>query len=177
MVQSKTCCICKICSPLHPSLCIARSTDSGDYYFRMSQPLKHSIRLIVNIINEYRSRSWEYGCGNPLRWPCDTLYPQKLVLASLTSGGLSVGIVCLRTEATELHYYPNDDGSALFRNVGDLDATTSCPRTQYCSWWQPWGTLLKLGTFGNPKHVRCCPKSRSRLDTLTRAPTTKRWPY
>jgi hypothetical protein len=32
-----------------------------------------------------------------LRWPRDTLYPQKLALASLTSGGRSVGIVRLRT--------------------------------------------------------------------------------
>jgi hypothetical protein len=39
--------------------------------------------------------------GNPLRWPRDTLYPQKLVLTSPTSGGHSVGIVHLRTEATE----------------------------------------------------------------------------
>jgi hypothetical protein len=37
------------------------------------------------------------GPGDPLRWPRDTLYPQKLALASLTSGGCSVGIVRLRT--------------------------------------------------------------------------------
>jgi hypothetical protein len=41
------------------------------------------------------------GRGDPLRWPRDTLYPQKLALASLTSGGRSlgrsVGIVRLRT--------------------------------------------------------------------------------
>jgi hypothetical protein len=33
------------------------------------------------------------GRGDPLRWPRDTLYPQKLALVSLTSGGRSVGIV------------------------------------------------------------------------------------
>jgi hypothetical protein len=43
----------------------------------------------------------EYSRGNPLRWPRDTLYPQKLALTSPTSGGRSVGIVCLRTKATE----------------------------------------------------------------------------
>jgi hypothetical protein len=37
------------------------------------------------------------GRGDPLRWPRNTLYPQKLALASLTSGGRSVGIVRLRT--------------------------------------------------------------------------------
>jgi hypothetical protein len=42
----------------------------------------------------------EYGRGNPLRWPRDTLYPQKLTLTSPTSGGLSVGIVRLRTKFT-----------------------------------------------------------------------------
>jgi hypothetical protein len=33
------------------------------------------------------------------------LYPQKLALPSLTSGGRSVGIVCSRTKATELLVY------------------------------------------------------------------------
>jgi hypothetical protein len=37
------------------------------------------------------------GRGDPLRWPRDTLYPQKLELASLTSGGRWVGIVRLRS--------------------------------------------------------------------------------
>jgi hypothetical protein len=43
----------------------------------------------------------EYGRGDPLRWPCDTLYQQKLVLTSPTSGGHSVGTVLLWTKATE----------------------------------------------------------------------------
>jgi hypothetical protein len=43
----------------------------------------------------------EYGRGDPLHWPRDTLYPQKLALTSPTSGDRSVGIVCLRTKATE----------------------------------------------------------------------------
>jgi hypothetical protein len=38
------------------------------------------------------------GRGDPLRWPRDTLYPQKLSLTSPTSGGRSVGIVRLRTK-------------------------------------------------------------------------------
>jgi hypothetical protein len=33
-----------------------------------------------------------------------TLYPQKLALISLTSGGDSVGIVCSRTQATEFSF-------------------------------------------------------------------------
>jgi hypothetical protein len=43
----------------------------------------------------------EYGRGNPLRWPRDTLYPQKLSLTLPTCGGRSVGIVRLRTKTTE----------------------------------------------------------------------------
>jgi hypothetical protein len=39
--------------------------------------------------------------GNSLRWPRNTLYPQRLVLTSPTSGGRSVGIVRLWTMATE----------------------------------------------------------------------------
>jgi hypothetical protein len=38
---------------------------------------------------------------NPLRWPHDTLYPQKQALTSPTSGDRSVGIVRSRTKATE----------------------------------------------------------------------------
>jgi hypothetical protein len=43
----------------------------------------------------------EYGRGDLLRWPRDTLYPQKLELTSPTSGGRAVCIVRLRTKATE----------------------------------------------------------------------------
>jgi hypothetical protein len=43
----------------------------------------------------------EYGRGDPLRWPRDTLNPQKLALTSPTRDGRSVGIVRLRTKATE----------------------------------------------------------------------------
>jgi hypothetical protein len=44
----------------------------------------------------------EYGRRDLSRRPRNTLYPQKLVLTSLTSGGRSVGIVRSRTKATEL---------------------------------------------------------------------------
>jgi hypothetical protein len=39
-----------------------------------------------------------------LRWPRNTLYPQRLALTSPTSGSRSVGIVRLRTTATEFGY-------------------------------------------------------------------------
>jgi hypothetical protein len=45
----------------------------------------------------------EYVRGDPLRWPRDTLYPQKLALTSPTYGGLSVGIVRLRSKTTEFY--------------------------------------------------------------------------
>jgi hypothetical protein len=43
----------------------------------------------------------EYGRGDPLRWPRDTFYQQKLAPTSPTSGGRSVGILRLRAKATE----------------------------------------------------------------------------
>jgi hypothetical protein len=46
----------------------------------------------------------DYGRGDPLRWPRDTLYPQKLAFSSPTSGGRSVGIVRLLTKATEFFF-------------------------------------------------------------------------
>jgi hypothetical protein len=43
----------------------------------------------------------EYGCGDSLRWPRDTLYPQKLALTLPTIGGRSVGIFLLRAKVME----------------------------------------------------------------------------
>jgi hypothetical protein len=43
----------------------------------------------------------EYGRRDPSRWPSGTVYPQNFSLASPTSGGRSVAIVCSRTQATE----------------------------------------------------------------------------
>jgi hypothetical protein len=45
----------------------------------------------------------EYGQRDPSRWPRGTLYPQKLPPASPKSGFRSVGIVRLRTQATEFN--------------------------------------------------------------------------
>jgi hypothetical protein len=45
--------------------------------------------------------SRKYCLRDPSRRPRVTLYPQKLALTSPTSGGLSVGIVHSRTQATE----------------------------------------------------------------------------
>jgi hypothetical protein len=55
----------------------------------------------------------EYGCGDPLRWPRDTLCPQKLALTSPTRCGHSVGIVLLRTKATEFVLFCLLDGDAV----------------------------------------------------------------
>jgi hypothetical protein len=45
--------------------------------------------------------NWEYSRGDLLRWPRDTLYPQKLAQTSPTCSGHSVGIVHLRTKTTD----------------------------------------------------------------------------
>jgi hypothetical protein len=44
------------------------------------------------------------GRGNPLRWPRNTLYPQSRHYFT-DSGGRSVGIVRLRTKATEFSFF------------------------------------------------------------------------
>jgi hypothetical protein len=49
--------------------------------------------------------SREYGRRDPSRWPRGGRYSQKLALTSPTSGGRSVGIVRLRTQATEFRRY------------------------------------------------------------------------
>jgi hypothetical protein len=63
------------------------------------------VSTIEELLGRNSSRSSletrEYGRGDPLRWPRDTLYPQKLALTSPKSGGRSVSIDRLRTKATE----------------------------------------------------------------------------
>jgi hypothetical protein len=46
----------------------------------------------------------EYGRRDLSRWQRGTLYPQKVALTSLTSGGRSVGIVRSRTQSTEFSF-------------------------------------------------------------------------
>jgi hypothetical protein len=46
----------------------------------------------------------ENGSVNPLRRPPDTLDPQNLALTLPTCGGRTVGILRLRTEATEFSF-------------------------------------------------------------------------
>jgi hypothetical protein len=61
------------------------------------------LNLVLSLIQTKYSclENLEYGRGDPLRWPRDTLYPQKLARTSPTNGGRSVGIVRLRIKATE----------------------------------------------------------------------------
>jgi hypothetical protein len=63
-------------------------------------------RLVSEYLNMLSHKSRVYkteinGSGDPLRWPRDTLYPEKLALTSPTIGGPSVGIVLLLTRDTK----------------------------------------------------------------------------
>jgi hypothetical protein len=63
---------------------------------------------LCKCLNDVETSSWILECAeeteingrrDPLRWPRDTIYPQKLALSSSpTCGGRSVGIVRLRTK-------------------------------------------------------------------------------
>jgi hypothetical protein len=67
----------------------------------------------------------EYGRGDPLCWPRDTHYPQKLTLTSPTSGGHSVGIIRLRTKATEF-----------------VSCTVTLLDGHFGDWWQRGGCVF-----------------------------------
>jgi hypothetical protein len=70
--------------------------------------LERGPRSLVSTIEELLERkssgfgleNREYGRRDPSRCARDILYPQKLALTSLTSGGRSVDIVRSRTEPT-----------------------------------------------------------------------------
>jgi hypothetical protein len=49
--------------------------------------------LLGRTNNGFGLESRDCDRGDPLHWPRDTLYAQKLALTSPTSGGRSVGIV------------------------------------------------------------------------------------
>jgi hypothetical protein len=68
---------------------------------------------LVNTIEELLGRKSsgsgleprEYGHRDPSSWPCGTPYSKNLAITSLTSGGLSVGLVRSRTQATDFNFY------------------------------------------------------------------------
>jgi hypothetical protein len=79
--------------------CRGAGFDSRRYHiFWEVVGLKRGPLSLVSTIEELPGRNSsgfgledrEYDRGDPLRWPRDTLYPQKLALTSLTSGGRSV---------------------------------------------------------------------------------------
>jgi hypothetical protein len=55
------------------------------------------------IWNTEKSTSFSSGCRDPLRWPRDPLYPQKLALTSPTCVSRSVGIVRLRIKGRRVY--------------------------------------------------------------------------
>jgi hypothetical protein len=86
--------------------------DSRHYQKKKKVVLERGPLSLVSTTEELLERkssgsglgSQEYGCRDPSRWPRGTLYPQKSVLTSLTSGDRSVGIVRSRTQAKEFFY-------------------------------------------------------------------------
>jgi hypothetical protein len=62
-----------------------------------------SLVRITEELPEWKSSGSEIN-GDPLRWPRDTLYPQKLAVTLPTSGDHSIGVVRLRTKATEFSF-------------------------------------------------------------------------
>jgi hypothetical protein len=60
--------------------------------------------LLGRKISDCGLETRDYGRRDPLRWPRGTFYRQKLALTSPTSGRHSVGIVFLRTQATEFSF-------------------------------------------------------------------------
>jgi hypothetical protein len=71
----------------------------------------------------------DFGRGDPLRWPRNTLYPQKLALTSQTCGGRSVGIVRLWTKAMEFFFFHTSSKSK------DKFIQNSHKQYQYLKWF------------------------------------------
>jgi hypothetical protein len=63
-----------------------------------TQLFKTAISILNAKVQRTGLENRDYGCGDPLRWPRDTLYQLKLSLTSPAGCGRSVGIVHLRTK-------------------------------------------------------------------------------
>jgi hypothetical protein len=91
------------CPPLIPVLDFSLSS-----YLLLQGPLS-LVSTIEELLERKGSSSGleirEYGRRDSSRWPCGTLYPQKLALTFPTSGGCSVGIVRSWTQATDLSFF------------------------------------------------------------------------
>jgi hypothetical protein len=73
----------------------------------------------------------EFSHGDSSRWPCGTLYPQKLALTWQTSGGRSDGIVRSQTQATEfvfVFYYNSTRVVVLLQLFTDFPESRCCSR-------------------------------------------------
>jgi hypothetical protein len=69
-----------------------------------TQPREYNWGTTLKKISGSELEIREYGHKDLSRWPRGTLYPQELALASLTSGGRSVGVVRSRIQDTEFFY-------------------------------------------------------------------------
>jgi hypothetical protein len=79
--------------------------------------------------------TWEYGRMDPLCSPRNTLFPQKLALTSLTSGGRS------RTKATELSFF---SFSYLLPARGSLVVKALCYKPECRGFDTRWCGFLNL---------------------------------
>jgi hypothetical protein len=76
--------------------------------------------------------SREYGRGDPLCSPRNTIYPQKLALTSPTSGGRSVGIVRSRTKGHGICFFLGQYKFITVR-LCELALTISCACIEFQS--------------------------------------------
>jgi hypothetical protein len=85
-----------------------KQADVEDLFSVIVTVIFRSLKLTVVIAHVYPIipglENRDYGRGDPLRWPRDTLYQLKLALTSPAGCGRSVGIVHLQTKTTELLY-------------------------------------------------------------------------
>jgi hypothetical protein len=79
------------------------------------------------------------GHGDPLRWPHDALYPQKLALTSPTIGGRSVGIVRLRTKGHRVQFSLCVCTGFETKNIlQSTEFPTLQQKSRQCNYWTVW---------------------------------------
>jgi hypothetical protein len=133
------------------------------------------VRITEELVAAPGLENRDYGRGDPLRWPRNTLYQLKLALTSPTGCDRSVGIVRLRTKTTEFSFTHTDrynkDGRVVFGNFwfrGRQISTTNILYFFYLSVNSDWKRVVAPPKDKYYSSVRPKLRLRIRLYVITK---------
>jgi hypothetical protein len=123
----------------------------------------------------------EYGRGDPLRWPRDTLCPQKLALTLPTSSGRSVCTIRSRTEVSEFILCVCVFACIIVKQNISVQKVILCYRfarsmIMQRTWYQTCHTHLNVaGAYVSKRSTACTPTSTMSRHMSIAAHVVEKW--